>query len=194
MWTVIGRHCLHTVGLEPVHAKKPGAWMSAGFSRARSLGPGDHLSCTLRSADCLGQEGAWVFALLDYVFLCKVSDTLTWYPMNTSNLSLKTFSHRNMTSKCLNLAAPTPKVGVLTYYFAIFLPKTAWKWKNLDPEGSVSSAPLDRWTRTRILIRVWLCGPKMGTVVIGDLDWNPSPCIGNSFCTVQSKSESGPVM
>ena len=30
---------------------------------------------------------------------------------------------------------PTPKVGVLTYYFANFLPKTAWKWKNLDPEG-----------------------------------------------------------
>ena len=35
---------------------------------------------------------------------------------------------------------PTPKVGVLTY----FLPKTAWKWTNLDPRGCVSGAiPLD---------------------------------------------------
>ena len=32
--------------------------------------------------------------------------------------------------------APTSKVGVLTYYFAVFLPKTAWKWKNLDPQGA----------------------------------------------------------
>ena len=29
--------------------------------------------------------------------------------------------------------APTLKVGVLTYYFVIFLMKTAWKLKNLDP-------------------------------------------------------------
>ena len=29
--------------------------------------------------------------------------------------------------------APTPKVGVLTYYFAFFLLKTAWKWKNWRP-------------------------------------------------------------
>ena len=28
---------------------------------------------------------------------------------------------------------PTPKVGVLTCYFANFLPKTAWKWKNWYP-------------------------------------------------------------
>ena len=28
--------------------------------------------------------------------------------------------------------APTPKVGVLTYFFR---PKTAWKWKNLGPRG-----------------------------------------------------------
>ena len=27
---------------------------------------------------------------------------------------------------------PIPKVGVPTYYIAIFFPKTAWKWKNLD--------------------------------------------------------------
>ena len=31
--------------------------------------------------------------------------------------------------------APAPRMGVLTYYFENFLPKTAWKWKNLDPEG-----------------------------------------------------------
>ena len=30
---------------------------------------------------------------------------------------------------------PTPKVGVLTYYF---LPKTAWKWKHLDPQIKLS--------------------------------------------------------
>ena len=34
---------------------------------------------------------------------------------------------------------PTPKVGVLTYYFANFLPKTVWRWKNLDPEGGRTS-------------------------------------------------------
>ena len=28
-------------------------------------------------------------------------------------------------------------------YFPIFLPKTAWKWKNLDPQGDVPGAPLD---------------------------------------------------
>ena len=34
------------------------------------------------------------------------------------------------------------KVGVPTYYLAQFLPKTAWKWKNLDPErGRASLAP-----------------------------------------------------
>ena len=30
---------------------------------------------------------------------------------------------------------PIPKVSVLTYYFCNFLPKTAWKSKNLDPGG-----------------------------------------------------------
>ena len=35
-----------------------------------------------------------------------------------------------------------PKVGVLTYYFAISLPKPTWKWKNFDP-GGVPGAPLD---------------------------------------------------
>ena len=29
------------------------------------------------------------------------------------------------------------QVGEATYYLANFSPKTAWKWKNLDPEGSV---------------------------------------------------------
>ena len=33
-------------------------------------------------------------------------------------------------------------MGVLTYYLAIFLPKTTWKWKNLDLEGAcIPSAP-----------------------------------------------------
>ena len=38
---------------------------------------------------------------------------------------------------------PTPKVGVLMYYFADFPPKTAWKWKNVDPEAGRPGAPLD---------------------------------------------------
>ena len=46
-------------------------------------------------------------------------------------------------SRVFGGGAPTAKVGVLTYYFAIFLPKIAWKWKNLDP---VRGAPLDRPT------------------------------------------------
>ena len=39
--------------------------------------------------------------------------------------------------------APTSKVGAPTYYLAKFLPKTAWKWKNLDREGGarVPGAP-----------------------------------------------------
>ena len=36
--------------------------------------------------------------------------------------------------------APTTKVGVLTYYFAIFFLKTTWKWKNLDHKGRVPGA------------------------------------------------------
>ena len=31
--------------------------------------------------------------------------------------------------------APTSKVGAPTHYLVKFFPKTAWKWKNLDPEG-----------------------------------------------------------
>ena len=35
--------------------------------------------------------------------------------------------------------APTSKVGAPTYYFIKFSPKTAWKLKNLDPEGGRAS-------------------------------------------------------
>ena len=39
--------------------------------------------------------------------------------------------------------APTPKVGVKTYYLAKFFRKTAWKLKKLDPGGArVPGAPL----------------------------------------------------
>ena len=34
-----------------------------------------------------------------------------------------------------------PKVGAPTYYLVKNFPKTAWKWKNLDPEGRVPGAP-----------------------------------------------------
>ena len=40
--------------------------------------------------------------------------------------------------------APTPKVWVLTYHFANFLPQTAWKWKNLDLGGG-ARAPGAPW-------------------------------------------------
>ena len=36
----------------------------------------------------------------------------------------------------------TLKVGVLTYYLAKFFPKTAWKWKKLDPGGAPPWRPL----------------------------------------------------
>ena len=42
------------------------------------------------------------------------------------------------------LGAPTPKVGELTYYFAIFfLPKTAYTRRNLDLVGAFLVPPLD---------------------------------------------------
>ena len=31
--------------------------------------------------------------------------------------------------------APTPNMGAPTYYLVKNFLKTAWKWKNLDPEG-----------------------------------------------------------
>ena len=49
----------------------------------------------------------------------------------------------------------TPKVGVLTYYFAHFLLKTAWKWKNLDPGGGGGcpwSRPLDPSMKSIIVV------------------------------------------
>ena len=45
---------------------------------------------------------------------------------------------------------PTPKVGVLTYYFA-FLPKIVWKWKILDPEGSCTFLVVPPWIRQWII-------------------------------------------
>ena len=40
--------------------------------------------------------------------------------------------------------APTPKRAALTNYLAKCLPKTAWKWKKLDPaeEAHIPNAPL----------------------------------------------------
>ena len=34
---------------------------------------------------------------------------------------------------------PTSKVGAQTYYLIKCFPKTAWKWKNLDPGGGHAS-------------------------------------------------------
>ena len=47
--------------------------------------------------------------------------------------------------------APTPKVGVLTY-FAILVAKTAWKWKDLDPEGVPLRSANDQY-KIRIYFR-----------------------------------------
>ena len=55
-------------------------------------------------------------------------------------------------------------------------------------ESSVSMrANLHCWTRTRIPIWVQISITEMGTVTIGDLDWNagPSLCNGNNSCIVQ---------
>ena len=69
--------------------------------------------------------------------------------------------------------APTPKVGVLTYYFVKFLPKTAWKQKNLDTEGvRVPSAPIP-WIRqwrgkmafgSKALVATLLFDPSMSAL------------------------------
>ena len=40
------------------------------------------------------------------------------------------------------LGAPTPKVGELTYYFAIFFAENCMKTKEFGPRGSVPGAPL----------------------------------------------------
>ena len=42
------------------------------------------------------------------------------------------------------VGTPTPEGSVPTYYFEKFLPKTAWKWKNLD------------WTESRSLAHPWI--------------------------------------
>ena len=39
--------------------------------------------------------------------------------------------------------APTPKVGVLTYYFAFFFAENCMKMKEFGPQGGVPGAPLD---------------------------------------------------
>ena len=40
------------------------------------------------------------------------------------------------------VGAPIPKVEVPTYYLAKIFPKTAWKWKNVEPAGArVPGAP-----------------------------------------------------
>ena len=53
-----------------------------------------------------------------------------------------------------------PPGGGATYYFAQFLPKTAWKWKNLDPEGGARASlapPLDPpiYSGAILIFRLW---------------------------------------
>ena len=47
---------------------------------------------------------------------------------------------------------PTPKIGL----FLNFWPKTAWKWKNLDPKGHASSAPWIRQCTDTPVLDFWL--------------------------------------
>ena len=49
------------------------------------------------------------------------------------------------------LGAPTSKVGMLTYYFAIFLPKTCMEIKNLDRRG-VPGTSLESATAIKLLL------------------------------------------
>ena len=62
-------------------------------------------------------------------------------------------------------AGPIPKVGVLTYYFAIFLLKTEWKWKNLDPGRCTPLVP------PPLLIEQWV-QDNSGDLCDGFTFWN----------------------
>ena len=53
--------------------------------------------------------------------------------------------------------ASTTKVGVLTYYFAIFFAETAWKWNNLDSGGAhVPGTPLGSADDKNYTKKLWL--------------------------------------
>ena len=68
--------------------------------------------------------------------------------------------------------APTPKVGVLNLLFCKFLPKTAWKWKNLDPEEArvpgAPPAPLGSANWCSII----LCHGVRGFPATASIDWH----------------------
>ena len=58
--------------------------------------------------------------------------------------------------------APTPKVGVLTYYFAIFFAKNCMKMKECGPQGArVPGAPLKVYSHREITSptfrKSWIC-------------------------------------
>ena len=60
--------------------------------------------------------------------------------------------------------------GVPTYYFANFLPKTAWKWKNLDREGRRASlvSPWDQPMQDRHGRRAVRCNACIPSTVFPD--------------------------
>ena len=68
-------------------------------------------------------------------FLFTIRTALNWLYTDVS--------HRNCQPEQVNFpeGAPTPESGTSTYYFAKFLSKTAWKWKNWDRAGESVLAP-----------------------------------------------------
>ena len=59
------------------------------------------------------------------------------------------------------MGSPVPGVGAKTYYLAIYLPKTAWEWKNLDQEGAVfPGVPLDPKMNSMCALLTYFIGRK----------------------------------
>ena len=84
------------------------------------------------------------------------------------------FSHKGGGCRPLNLEQKT-------YYLAIFLPKTAWKWKKMDPEGvarawrPLGSANKLEIYRIRFITRMH--SSRMRTArCSGHLSWHACPC------------------
>ena len=67
-------------------------------------------------------------------------------------------------SRISQVGAPPPEFGVKTYYLASFLPKTAWKWKQLDREGGRGPSPLDPPMPITIALILFINWQKMKNI------------------------------
>ena len=63
-----------------------------------------------------------------------VTEQMEWLKFH-KKLSLLEYELTVADIRFLRRGAPTSKVGASVHYFAKFFPKTAWKWKKLDPKG-----------------------------------------------------------